>query len=104
MRPIFRLSLFILALFLAVAPAMTFAQSAGTTGSTTTTTTGPAATGSSSSTMTTPNNSSATTNGSTTTTSTTTVPWVWLVVGAVVVVGIIAMVATNGRTNTRIVS
>ena len=40
MRPIFRLSLMLLALFLLVAPAMTFAQSAGTTsGSTTTTTT-----------------------------------------------------------------
>src|SRR5580692_7712695 len=98
MRPIFKLSLFILALFLAIAPAMTMAQSAGTAGSsTTTTTTGPAAAGGSSSTMTTPNNSTSSTNGAattTTTSTTTTVPWVWIVVGAVVVVGIIAIVAT----------
>src|SRR5580658_6133136 len=99
MRPIFQLSLIILALFLAIAPGMAFAQSTGTTGSTTTTTTGPATSGGSSSTMTTPNNSSSSTtaNGATTTTSTTTttVPWVWIVVGAVVVIGIIAIVATN---------
>lgn len=109
MRPIFRLSLIILALFLAIAPAMTLAQSAGTTGSsTTTTTTGPAAGGSGSNTMTTPSNgTSSMSNGSTTTTTsntTTSVPWVWIVVGAVVVVGIIAIVATNGRSDTRIVS
>jgi cobalamin biosynthesis Mg chelatase CobN len=106
MRPIFRLSLILLALFLAIAPAMTLAQSAGTTGSsTTTTTTGPATGGSNSSntnssgTMTSPNNSTTTTS-----TTTSNVPWMWIIVGAIVVVGIVGIVAANGRNTTRIVS
>ncbi|HEV8020395.1 MAG TPA: hypothetical protein VGP41_03965 [Candidatus Lustribacter sp.] len=106
MRPIFRLSLILLTLFLAIAPAMTLAQSAGTTGSsTTTTTTGPATGGANSSntnssgTMTSPNNSTTTTS-----TTTSNVPWMWIIVGAIVVVGIVGIVAANGRNTTRIVS
>lgn len=107
MRPIFRLSLILLALFLAIAPAMTLAQVAGS--STTTTTTGPATTGGS---ATAPNGSSSTTDkttttdgSSTTTTTTGNVPWVWIVVGAIVIVGIIGIVAASNRSNTtRIVS
>src|ERR1700721_1576752 len=99
MRPIFRLSLILLALFLAIAPAMSLAQSAGTTGSsTTTTTTGPATGGANSSstntsgTMTPPNNATTTTSP-----TPSNVPWMWIIVGAIVVVGIVGIVAANGR-------
>jgi hypothetical protein len=107
MRPIFRLSFILLALFLAIAPAMSLAQTAGTsnTNSTTTTTTQPAAGGST--TMTAPGTTtdkSTTTDGTTTTTTTSNVPWVWIVVGAVVLVAIVGIVAANGRSTTRIVS
>src|ERR1700678_1150399 len=108
MRPIFRLSLILLALFLAIAPAMTLAQTTGTsnTNSTTTTTNAPPA--GSSTTVTAPGattDKSTTTDGTTTTTTTTsTVPWLWIVVGAVVIVAIFGIVAANGRSTTRIVS
>ncbi len=107
MRPIFRLSLILLALFLAIAPAMTLAQTTGTSNSTTTTQSAPAAGGST--TVTAPGSSadkSTTTDGTTTTTTTTSnVPWLWIVVGAVVLVAIVGIIAANGRNNTtRIVS
>jgi hypothetical protein len=108
MRPIFRLSLILLALFLAIAPAMTLAQSTGTTGSstTTTTTTQQPATGGST-TMTAPNNGTSTSTDKTTTTETTTtsVPWIWIAVGAIVLIAIVGLVAANNRSDTtRIVS
>jgi beta-lactamase regulating signal transducer with metallopeptidase domain len=104
MRPIFRLSLILLALFLAIAPAMTLAQAANTSGqSSTTTTTGPATTGGSSATA--PNATTGTTTNKTTTTDTTTsnVPWLWIAVGAIVLIAIVGIVAANGRSETRIV-
>jgi len=109
MKNIFRLSLIALALFLAVAPVMSFAQSTTTGGSTTTTSSGPATTGGAAAV---PGSSSTTdkstsSDGSTTTTTTTTssnVPWLWIAVGAIVIVAIVGIVAANGRNTTRIVS
>ena len=106
MRPIFRLSLILLALFLAIAPAMTLAQATNTTGQTTTTTTGPATTGGS--TATAPNATTGTTTEKSTTTDTTTsnVPWLWIAVGAIVLIAIVGMVVASNRGSdtTRIVS
>jgi beta-lactamase regulating signal transducer with metallopeptidase domain len=107
MRPIFRLSLILLALFLAIAPAMTLAQSAGTSGSSTTTTTTQQQPNGGSTTVTAPNNGSSTSTDKTTTTETTTntVPWVWIAVGAIVLIAIVGLVAANNRSDTtRIVS
>jgi cobalamin biosynthesis Mg chelatase CobN len=103
MRPIFRLSLILLALFLAIAPAMTLAQTTNSSGQSTTTTTGPATTGGSSATA--PNASSGTTTEKSTTTDTSTsnVPWLWIAIGAIVLIAIVGMVAASNRGETRIV-
>ena len=105
MRLIYRLSFMLLALFLVIAPAMTFAQTTSNGAATTTTTSGSAPAANSApaggtSTTTDKTTTNPDTNTSTTTSTTTTnMPWMWIVVGAVVLVGIIGVVAAGNRGN-----
>jgi hypothetical protein len=105
LRIISRISILVLALFLALAPTLTLAQTTGGGGGGGTTTSGGTSGGGTSGTT------SGTTTGSSTTTSTTTtdpnanasgINWTWIVVGAVILVVIVGLVAmSNNRSSTR---